>query len=155
MTPRLPKARRAARRASSGAMPRAMLASTSISTCRRISSSMSLSNASRPRNARRRSERILNHFICVCPSGSLPHLGDGQHQAIPARLFGFELFAPGPRQLVELGAAPGLVRIPVGSHPALLLDAVERRVERALLDVEHLVRHLADALDDAIAMQRP
>ena len=36
-----------------------------------------------------------------------------------------------------------------------LLDPRECRVECALLDREHLVGHLAETLDDAVAVQRP
>src|SRR5262249_30051660 len=61
----------------------------------------------------------------------------------------------GAGQGVELGPPPGLVGAPPGRDPAALLDAVQRRVERALLDAEQLARVLPDALDDAVAVERP
>jgi len=38
---------------------------------------------------------------------------------------------------------------------AALLDPIERRVERPLLDVQHLAGQLPDALNDAVPMERP
>src|SRR5581483_7141522 len=105
-------------------------------------------------SARKRVEKTMNHFINICPSGGLPHLGDRKHEAIPTRLLRFEVTPARPRQRIELGATARLVRLPARGDPPLLLDAVERRVERPLFDMEHLVRQLADALDDAIAVQR-
>jgi hypothetical protein len=36
-----------------------------------------------------------------------------------------------------------------------LLDTVDRRVERALLDLKQLIRQLPNALDDDVAVERP
>src|ERR1700755_3531303 len=88
-------------------------------------------------------------------SSGLPHARDGEREPVPARLLLFELFAARARQRVELRVAARLVRLPLGGDPDLLLDAVERRVERAPLDVEHLARHLPYALYDAVAVERP
>src|SRR5947209_19842049 len=155
MMSKLPKLLSAARRASPGGIPLSTFASASISTWRRISSSMSRMTASRPRSARRRAERRLNNLISrIRPLRSLPHLGDGEDEPVPARLLLLELAPARLRERVELGAAARLVHLPLRGDPALLLDAVERRVDRSLLDFEHLARHLPDALDDAVAVQR-
>jgi hypothetical protein len=56
---------------------------------------------------------------------------------------------------VELGPAAGLGHPPLGTDPAPLLDPVDRRVERALLDLKQFVRQQPNALDEAVAVERP
>src|SRR5262249_31368378 len=56
---------------------------------------------------------------------------------------------------IELGAKIVLRHAPFGGNPPLPLDPVERRVERALFHAQHILRHLHDALTDAVAVQRP
>jgi len=48
------------------------------------------------------------------------------------------------------GASVLIIHIWPGS-----LDPVDRRIERALLDLKQLVRQLPNALDDAAAVERP
>src|SRR5687767_1845968 len=115
---------------------------------------MSCSTASRRTRARSRASTMLSHLITRSLT-RLAHLRDGEGEPVPTLLLHPELLPPGPGQRVELGPAASLVGLPHGSDPPLLLDPVEGRVERALLHVEHLVRHLADALDRAVAVQRP
>ena len=55
---------------------------------------------------------------------------------------------------VEAGAAIVLGRAPVRRDPALVLEAVERRIERALPDPQQVVRDLLDALRDRPAVHR-
>src|SRR5262249_32120943 len=83
----------------------------------------------------------------------LSHLRDCEHESIPARFLRLELLPAGARELVKLRFASGFVHVPARRDPALLLDAVERRVERTLLDVEHLVRELSNTLNDSVAVQ--
>src|SRR5215211_4049739 len=149
-----PKLLSAASRASSGVIPRPILACVSISTWERSSSSMSCRTASLRSKPRSRARTRLSHFIARSLR-SLAHLRDGQGEPVPARLLDLELLPPGPGQRVELGPAARLVHPPLGGDPALLLDPGECRVECALLDREHLAGHLAQTLDDAVAVQRP
>src|ERR1044071_9638969 len=149
----LPKLLNAASRASSGLIPRSMFALVCISTCDRISSSMSSMTLSRRTKARSRAMRMVSHFI-VLPLGGLPHLRDRERQQIPALFFHAELLPSRSRERVELGAATRLVHLSVGSDPTLQFDPVKRGVESALLHLEHLIRHLMNALDHAVAVQR-
>src|ERR1041385_7091997 len=134
-----PKLRIARSRGSAGDIPALMFASTCISTCKRISRSMSSITVSRCRNARTRSRKIFHHFILLTPLRSLSHFRDREHESIPARFLRFELLAAGARQFVKLRVTSGFVYVPARGDPTLLLDAIERRIQRALLHVEHLV----------------
>src|SRR5439155_26573126 len=64
----------------------------------------------------------------------------------------FELFSAGFGEFVIPGAAVVVRRAPTGLDPAPALQAVQRGVERALLNAEHLAGHLLDALGDAPSM---
>src|SRR5262245_52356422 len=87
-------------------------------------------------------------------SGLLQHEADTARQAIPRRLFLFETLLAGLRQSIEARAAVVLGRAPVGGDPALAFEALQSGVERALLDLQDLVRQLADALRNRPAVQR-
>src|ERR1041385_7279045 len=78
----------------------------------------------------------------------------GGRQTRPAFLFPLELFPAIASQSIKLGAAAELAVLPLGHNPALLLEPVQRRIERALLDRKHLVRQLLDPLRNAPAVQR-
>ena len=65
-----------------------------------------------------------------------------------------ELLPAGLGQRVEAGAPVGLGRAPLGGDPALMLQAVQRRIERALLHAQQFVRDLLDALRDRPAVHR-
>lgn len=62
--------------------------------------------------------------------------------------FRLESPAPGCREPVILGAAIVLARRPLRVDPAVLLELVKRRVQRALPHPQLFVRHLADSLRD-------
>src|SRR5262249_45060863 len=87
------------------------------------------------------------------PSRRLPNLDDGQGQPVPAVLLDRELAPPGARQRVKLRPPAGVGLAPLALDPAALLDAIERGVERPLLDDEHVPRRLLDALDDAVTVE--
>ena len=63
-------------------------------------------------------------------------------------------FLPAGCQAVEFGALVGLRLPPFRAHPALLLQAVQRRVERPRLHLQHLGGLRANRLADAIAVLR-
>ena len=55
---------------------------------------------------------------------------------------------------VEAGAAVVLAQAPRGANPAVLLHAVQRRVERSLFDPQNFVRDPLDVEGDALAVHR-
>jgi len=79
---------------------------------------------------------------------------DGLRESIPVRLFGGELFASDGGEFVELGLAAVVGGSPFGVEPAAFFEAMEGWIERALLDLEDLLGDLANAVGDAIAMDR-
>src|SRR5580765_1258077 len=62
--------------------------------------------------------------------------------------------APQSREGVEFCATPELARLPLSGNPALLLQFMERRIERAIANLQHIARDLLQALTDGPAMQR-
>ena len=66
-----------------------------------------------------------------------------------------QLRLAGRGQLVVLRALVGLADAPLGLQPAALLESVQRRIERAGLDLEQIVGLGADRLADAMAVLRP
>jgi hypothetical protein len=56
-------------------------------------------------------------------------------------------------QLVELRFAIVLGLAPFGGDEALVLEAIESRVEGALLDLELVLRDLLDAQEDAVPVE--
>jgi len=91
--------------------------------------------------------------------GSLLPLGEdqphGRGQAVPALFLDFELLLAGARQRVELGLAPGLGGAPFRAQPLLLLEPMQGRVERSLVDLDGVSRDLLDALGDGVAVGGP
>ena len=61
---------------------------------------------------------------------------------------------PGWREPVVLRPPAQLRDGPLGFDPALVLEAMERRVERALVDLQDVLGDLLDALRDRPAVQR-
>src|SRR5687768_13356861 len=147
-----PNSRRAARRASSRDMPRAVSRSMARSRCSRISACMSLSRARRPNTARRRSSARRKR-IMGSPSGGLKNGGEGAGKPCPVlALFG-ELLPARSGERIDLGPAT-LGRVaPLGLDHAALLEAVERRVERAGVHPEHVRRDGLDAQAQVIAVR--
>src|ERR1700694_4343591 len=67
-------------------------------------------------------------------------LGHGPRQPVPVVRLGLQP-APSRRgQPVEARPPVVLGEPPVGANPALLLEPVERRVERALVELQHVAR---------------
>src|SRR6185437_12100619 len=67
---------------------------------------------------------------------------------------GGELFASGGGQLVELGPAVGVGNAPPGAHELLLLETVQRLIERSALDGDRARRSATHELGDRIAVHR-
>src|SRR5262249_21538742 len=87
-------------------------------------------------------------------SGRPEHELDGSGVGAPSGGFRHELLSPGSGQPVELGSTSFRRNAPLGEEPATLLEAVKRRIEGALMDLEHLVRGRADLARDRPAVER-
>jgi len=77
---------------------------------------------------------------------------DGLGKAGPVRRFLFELGAARRGERIELGLAAGFAFGPFGLNPPLLFKAVQSRIERALLYLEHFAGDLLNALGDGPAV---
>jgi hypothetical protein len=82
------------------------------------------------------------------------HPGDGRRQPFPAGALGLQLPAPCRGQAVELRPLFVLGDLPLGVNPPLALEAVKRRVERAMIDVEDVLRGGSQSNADAVTMLR-
>jgi len=79
---------------------------------------------------------------------------DGGREQLPTFLLVGELLAAEGSETVELGAAPFLGGSPLAGDVAAILQAVEGRIQGALIDFENLTGDLPDALRNAPAMKR-
>src|SRR5438093_5687298 len=79
---------------------------------------------------------------------------DRSGESRPTVLLDFQLFASRACQRVDLGVPAGVRRRPFGLHPPLLFQAVERRIQRALVDLNDGARDLLEALRDRVAVGR-
>ena len=131
----------ARRRASSGGIPRSTLSCVSRSMWSRMSSSS-------PSSAR------LPPFIGSLLCGGTENPRDGVGQRVPLVGFDIQLPAAFGRQSVELGAAVVLRGSALERDPATLDQAVQRRIQRALLDEQHIVRSLLNRLRDGVSVRR-
>src|SRR5438093_13157418 len=77
-----------------------------------------------------------------------------RRQPLPAFQLAFELFPPLAGQRVELCIASEIGRLPFGADPALMLETMQRGIQRALSDRQRVAREELDALGDAPAVQR-
>src|SRR5206468_3371997 len=53
---------------------------------------------------------------------------------------------PGAAERVDLRATPRVALGPARLDPSLLLEPMQRRIQRSLLHLQHLARHLLDTL---------
>ena len=79
---------------------------------------------------------------------------DGRGHALPLAGFHRQLPASGWREPVVLRPPAQLRDGPLGFDPALVLEAMERRIQRALVDLQDVLGDLLDALRDRPAVQR-
>lgn len=107
-----------------------MFACVRISMCERISASMSKSSWrlwNSPRPARRSLRQMFISLLC-----RLHHPPDGQAHVLPPEVLDLDLLAYGLREPVVLGLPTILGLAPFRFDPPLVLQAIERRIERAL-----------------------
>src|SRR5687768_18453637 len=86
-------------------------------------------------------------------SCQLHHAADSVCHALPFPRFYSELTPPRGGEAVILGAAAQLRDLPLGLDPALMLETMESRVKRALIDLQDVLGNLLDALGDGPAVQ--
>src|SRR6185437_10130179 len=79
---------------------------------------------------------------------------DGGREPLPLRLLALQMLAAGAGEGVVAGLAVVLGAAPLGPHPALRVEPVQRRVERPLPHLQGALRDQTDALRDAPAVQR-
>src|ERR1035441_2372055 len=152
-----PNSRCAMRPASTAASPRARFFSASIARWKFNSSSSSLSTRRRENNARSRIPKSFQPISCLCDARSclFQHPPDRRRQPRPRFLLHAELLAPRRGQPVEPRAPPQLGDAPFGTDPTLVLQPVQRRIERSLVDPQHIPRNLLDAFGDGPPVLRP
>src|SRR5438128_8510705 len=83
------------------------------------------------------------------------HARDRLDDLLPARPLGQQLRAAGPRQPVLARPLLLLRDLPLRRDPPLLLEAVERGIERSGVDLQYLAGAGADRLRDPVAVARP
>ena len=81
---------------------------------------------------------------------------DRAHEVVPLRLLLAQLSPPGRSESVEL-ELPILVGrcLPLGRNESVTLQAVQRGVERPVLDDEHVARRLANVGRDPVPVRGP
>src|SRR6202162_3048328 len=150
-----PNASSASRRASSGGRPRSTNLRVSMSMGKRISSSSWLSTAGRRKRARK---TVLTRKVMAAPllacSARGQNARDRLREPLPAFLLLGELLSAAAGQLVEAGAPVVLRGAPLRADPPLRFQAVERRVQRPLVDLEDILGELLDPLGDPPSVHR-
>ena len=79
---------------------------------------------------------------------------DGVGQAFPLGELELELRGAGAGEGVEFGLASGFGGAPLGTDPALVLQAMEGGIKSALGDLQSVFAHLLDAFGDGPAVLR-
>src|SRR5258708_28474050 len=148
-----PKAIAARRCASSTGTPARINSSASSSTCCRISASISASMSGRRKSDRR--SRLRLRLVSTGTSGRGEDARHGTREQTPLFLFGAILLPSGRREAVHLHLPSFRRRPPLGVDPAAIFQSVQRRIERALVDRQHLVGELPNPLRDPPAVYRP
>ena len=143
-----PNAWRAARSAAACDSPPRAFCAASMS--RWNCSSRSSSRSTRLRWSTDRRRRRMRRRI-VRPA-TVP--GQRRRRSAASSLPRRELFPAGPGQLVELRLPVGLGRPPLRLDPSFLFEAMERGIERALGNLQHVAGDLLDALRDRPAVHR-
>src|SRR5436309_15164032 len=81
--------------------------------------------------------------------------GDGSSQLVPPARLDLELLATLGGQVVELRAAIVLRRSLIEGNPPTLDQAVQRRIERTLLHLQHMIRAVLDRLGNRLPVSWP
>jgi hypothetical protein len=81
-------------------------------------------------------------------------LPNRRDDTLPQAPLGRELASARRRQAVRFDAPPHIIQVPFAGNPALAFKAMQRREQRASLDVKDTAGDLADPFGDAHAVQR-
>src|SRR5258708_24408228 len=134
-------------------MPRRIFPSVKASRCERNSTSRLSSPWPLRKKPARREPKMRMRLISR--SFRAQQSRDDPGHALPAFRFGGELFPAGARQRVIFGLAIVVRNAPLRGDPPALLQPQQRRVQRALIQLQQVLGNLLDALRDAVAVQRP
>src|SRR5215467_1446968 len=96
----------------------------------------------------------LPSWLHSCSSGTLDHQIDRSRQPAPVFGFLFELRPPRRRQRIKLRLPSRFRLFPLGLDPPALFEAVQGRIERSLLYLQHFAGNLLDPLGDRPAVLR-
>src|SRR5215470_14265316 len=77
----------------------------------------------------------------------------GDHYLKLRKLFA-QLLAPSRSQRVITSPAVGFRLFPFAFHPSLKQQPLQRRIQRALLNRQYVLRNTLDRLSDSVAVQR-
>src|SRR5580704_706840 len=141
-----PSFRAAANRASSGAIPRAMFSSVSISKC---------ASSSRARSASHFVRRKYRSQLIALVLGGSQYSIDRVHHLCPAARLVLQLLSPERSQPVISRFAIIFRCAPERRDPLAILQAVQRRIKRAMLDLQHFVRAVLDYMGNRVPVRRP
>src|SRR5262249_5114192 len=126
-----------------------------VSRSRWTSSSRWSSASARPRRKIERNRCAMIRWSRIAsPLGAFDQQADRRRQPLPAAQLALELFAAVAGQRVELGVASQIGLLPFSPNPALLLEPVQRGIQRALADRERVAREELNALGDAPSVER-
>src|SRR4051812_19430466 len=142
---------RARRAASSLLMPAAWYFAVRPSRCAHNSSSSSLSAVCRRSKLRSRKSKScgIRHLL-----RGPQHLAHGGGQFLPRFLLNLKLAASALRELVKLCFTIIFGSAPLRIDPSAALQAVQRGIERALLNAQQVAGHLLNALRYSPAVER-
>jgi len=91
----------------------------------------------------------------MATSGQSEHALNGADETLELVALGVESLASRRRQRVIPGTPIVFGRSPFGLHPAVQEEPLQRGVQRALADLEDVLRHGLEALRDGVAVERP
>src|ERR1700730_12557209 len=140
----LPKARKAAWRASSPEMAPSRCSSSSNSRSERNSRSRSVSLF-----------LICHHFMSVLLGGGPHHARYSFGHLLPLRFFGHKLFSALICKSVILDFPIAIWRrLPFVDNPSALLQAMQRGIERAVLHLQEIICSPLNVLPDVVTVSR-
>src|SRR6266568_6250860 len=153
-TSTLPRSRRAADLASSSDSPSACRspASSAIWNCSSSQSSSSLRRRCLHHVNFRKNEVIGPSSSSLI--GRLQKQPHGTGEGVPFRLFSDQLLSPLRGDAVVTGALALLRELPRRVNPALGLEPIERRVERACFNLQQVFRSPLNVLRDGVSVTR-
>src|SRR5438477_308035 len=108
-------------------------------TCAASSASKSSSSRAAPKRPRIRAMRTNSRVSIASPGREAEEAADDAGDPLPVLRFGRQLAPPGPGDCVELRLPVVLRRAPRRGNPPPLLQAKERRVDRPLIELQHVV----------------